>query len=337
MLNNNGLLSGVFKLAGTGSPSNSKTPVSNQLVASYGNIALTGSTNPQTMVIIPNYKGMPMSSFKISLSVTDTTGATVPSGVFSIENVIQSIKLQTKDGKNIFDFNGSLLDISTTARYLNPAGLVNNSPTPADSTASTAYTETWDIIIPFGVAAKFFNCKLFVTFNTLASRATTGNSMTSTINYLRIYANYHDVAVVDQQIINQTIPISGTGSINLQPNLIDTRTYYMQAYQYGGVESSSATDSVIGSTGNGITFTPDGNLYYQNSPLQTFIDKENTQYPNTISIGVGHETGLINLFTDPFVAGASTEFTIDFTGTPSTGGSSGQSGQIRSIWVVNLQ
>ena len=313
-------------------------PVNEQLVASYGSIALGSGPAPQNMVLIQNYNGLPMSSMKLHLSVTDTTGGTTaPSGVFSIENTMQELKLQTNSGINLFDFNGTLLDISTTSRYLNPVGLVNNAPTPADSAVSTAYKADWDIVLPFAVAAKYFPLKLFFTASPLASRATTLNAMTSTINTLSVYASYHPISVFDQTIVNQTIPVSGTGQINLAPQLLQDRTYYMQAYQYGDVENSSASDSSIGSTGNGITFTPNGQLYLQNAPLQSFITTENTKYPNTISTGVGHETGMINLFTNTFKATSATQFNIDFTSAPSTGGYAGQSNQIRSIWVMNLQ
>lgn len=338
-----GLVSSLKQLvsgsAGTvASTSLSTPPVNEQLVASYGSIDLDSNLQPQNMVLIQNYNGLPMSSMKIHLEVEDTTGTTVPSGVYSIENTIQSLKLQTNSGLNLFDFNGQLLDISNTARYLNPAGLVNNSPTPADSAASTAYTEDWDIIIPFAVAAKWFPLKLFFTASPLASRASTLNSMTSTINNLSVYASFHPISVSDQSIVNQTISVPGTGSTNLSSQLIQNRTYYMQAYQYGDVQGgSSATDSPIGTSGNGITFTPNGQLYLQNAPLSGFISTENTKYPNTVSTGVGHETGMVNLFTNTFQATAATNFTIDFTSAPSTGGYGGASKQIRSIWVMNLQ
>lgn len=332
-----GLLSGLLNKTAASSAV-SAPPVNEQLVASFGSIALGAGPAPQNMVQIQNYNGLPMSSMKLHLSVTDTTGATTtPSEVFSIENVIQELKLQTNSGINLFDFQGTLLDISTTSRYLNPVGLVNNSPTPADSATSTQYTQTWDIVLPFAVAAKYFPLKLFFTASPLASRATTLNAMTSTINTLSVYASYHPISVFDQAIINQTIPVSGTGQINLAPQMLQDRTYYMQAYQYGAVEGSGASDSPIGSTGNGITFTPSGQLYIQNAPLQSFITTENTKYPNTVSTGVGHETGMVNLFTNTFKASAATQFNVDFTSAPSTGGYAGQSGQIRSIWVMNLQ
>ncbi|MEM3265762.1 MAG: hypothetical protein QXH07_07395 [Thermoplasmata archaeon] len=312
-------------------------PVNNQLVASFGSIALNSNLQPQNMVQIPNYNGLPMSSFKISLNVTDTTGSTAPSGVFPIETVIKELKIQTNNGINIVDFDGALFDISNTARYLNPVGLINNSPTPADSAASTSYTADWELIVPFGIDAKYFPLKLFFTAAPLSYRATTLNGMTSTINSLKIYASYHPISIVDQAIVNQTIPVPGTGTINLQPQYPLNRTMYMQAYVYGAVQSSSATDSPIGVNGSGITFSPNGALNIQNAPLQTFIDEENTKYANTVSAGVGHEVGMVNLFTPPFVTNAATQFSIDFTSAPSTSGAEGQTNQIRSIWLMNLQ
>ena len=329
-----GILKGLFG----GAPAAPAAPVDNQLVASFGTTSLGGNTLPQNMVEIPAYRGLAASSFRLHLSVTDTTGATTaPSGVNSIENVIKNITLQTASGKNIVNMDGSLLDISNTARYLDPQGLINNSPTPADSATSTAYTDSWDITVPFAIANKHFPLKLFVTYNTLSSRATTLNSMTSQINALNVYMSYHPISVLDQAIVNQTIPVSSTGNINLATQYLLNRLYYMQAYVYGDVQASSATDSPIGATGQGVTFTPDGSLYMQNSPLQSFINLENSKYPNTVSTGVGHETGMVNLFTNPFKATSSTQFNVGFTSAPSTGGASGQSNQIRSIWVMDLQ
>lgn len=331
-----GLLNGILNKNKIVAPSVTASPVNEQLVASFGSISLGANISPQNMIEIPNYNNLPISSIKLHLSVTDTTSTTAPSGVFPIECVINELKLQTKSGKNLFDFYGSLLDISTTTRYLNPVGLVNNSPTPADSAVSTSYTSTWDIVIPFAINPAHFPLKLFFTANAIGSRATTLNGMTSTINSLQIYASYHPISVIDQSIVNQTIPVAGTGTINLANQYLQDRTYYMQGYQYGAVESSSATDSPIGAGGSGITFTPNGQLYIQSAPLETFITTENTKYPNTISTGVGHETGLINLFTNTFKATPSTQFNVGFTSLPSTGGSAGQSGQIRSIWVMDL-
>ena len=91
----------------TASTSLSTPPVNEQLVASYGSIDLNSNLQPQNMVLIQNYNGLPMSSMKIHLEVEDTTGTTVPSGVYSIENTIQSLKLQTNSGLNLFDFKSS--------------------------------------------------------------------------------------------------------------------------------------------------------------------------------------------------------------------------------------
>lgn len=340
-LNSDGLIGQIVNaIGGSGTTgSGSVAPVNDQLVASFGSITLNAGLQPQNMVQIPNYNGLPYSSFRIHLSVTDTTGNTTAVVTpYSIENVIHGFNLQTKDGKNIFNFAGDQLDISNSARYLDPNGLINNAPNPANSVTATTTTSTWDIIIPFAVSQKYAPLKLFVVFNPVASRAATINLLGSVVNSMQVFASYHQVNVIDQAVINQTIPNSSTGNIALQSNYLLNRTYYLQAYNYGQVQGASAADTYIGTSGNGITFTPNGSLYLQNVPLATFIAKENAKYPNTVSAGVGHEVGMVNLFSDPFVATASTQLTIGFTTAPSTQGCyGGAANQMRSIWVVNLQ
>jgi hypothetical protein len=132
-------------------------------------------------------------------------------------------------------------------------------------------------------------------------------------------------------IKNISIPVSATGTAVLNPYFDQGRNYLLQAYQYGVVSTTnSSADNSIGSTGTGITFTPNGSLTISNAPLQTFIDKENIAYANTVSTGVGHVYGLINLFTNPFNANPSTNLSINFTSAPSVYGGSNQ---IRTIWI----
>lgn len=313
--------------------------VDNQLLFSIGSTALTANVNPQTVQVVPNYYGLPMTSFKITLTVADTVGSSsAPTGVNAVETALKNFQVQTNDGRNITLFDGSFLDISATSRYITQGGLYNASPTPADTTTSTTYTSTWNIIVPIHINASFFPLKVYTSFNTIGSRATTLNSMTSTVS-LSMYGNYHNVPSpigngAQIKIVNRTIPVTGTGTPPLQQYYDQGSVVYLQAYQYGKLSTTDSTqDNAIGSSGTGITFTSDGSLQTSNAPLQSFIDKENIAYANTISAGNGHVYGLINLFTSPFVVTAATNLSINFTSTPSvTGGTD----QIRSIWVEGL-
>lgn len=328
-----GIVAGITG-KGSGVPA-APTEVDNQLVAAFGTDALTASTQPQNMVLIANYYGLPLTSLKFSLEVTDTTGGTTaPSGVTAIETVLKTIQLQTKSGVNLLMMDGTQFDLSLAARYLTQGGIYNPSPIPADSAVSTAYPKTWNIILPLSVRASDFPLKLFVTYNTLGSRATTLNSMTSSVNYLNVYGNFSQHAFVPAMIKTITIPEAATGNINLQQYLDQGKTYLFQAYEYGTPSTTDATqDNPIGEAGTGITFSRNGSLEVSNAPLQTFIDKENIAFPNTISAGVGHVYGVIDLFTTPFTASAATQLSINFTSAPS---GAGTASSMRAIWVEAL-
>lgn len=292
--------------------------VNDQQIVSYGSVALGGNLLSQNVVQVPNYKNLDISSLTLQLSVSSTTSTSAPTGVVPIESVIKSLEIQSINGKDIWrPLDGSLFDISNFARYLNPAGVVNNSPFFPTAVSTTA-TTTWNVNIPFGINRKHFPLKVFVTFNTLASCATTLNTMTVTVSSFTILASYHDIKPADIMLKPISVPITAAGNASLQQYYDQGHVYYSQILSYGNVQggTTAASDNPIGSTGTGITFTPDGSLYLSNVPLQAFIQKENNTYPNTVSAGVGHETGMVNLFTNPFVATAASQLSVDFTSTP---------------------
>lgn len=186
----------------------------------------------------------------------------------------------------------------------------------------------------FRCVPRTFPLKLFTTYNTLASRATTGYNMTSTINYFQVYGNFANHSFTPAQIRNISIPVSGTGQITLQQYYDQGKNYLFQAYEYGAPSTtSSGNDTYIGTAGTGITFTRNGSLEISNAPLQTFIDKENIAFPNTVSAGVGHIYGVIDLFTDPFIANPATNLAIYFTTAPN---GAGVANNLRTIWVEQI-
>lgn len=324
MFNPNGIIAKLTGNRSSGSlaAQNTGVPVVNDIqIASYGSIALGGNLATQNVVQVPNYKGLDISSLTLSISVSQTNGTTAPTGVSNVETAIKNLEIQAANGRDIWRLDGSLYDISNFARYLNPAGVVDNSPF-LSTTASTTVTSTFNVNVPFGIPASAFPLKLFTTFNTLDSMATTLNGTTVTVSSMSIVASYHKINPNPVQLKAISVPVSATGTVQLNQYLDQGKTYYSQFISYGNAQQSGATDSPIGSTGTGITLTPDGSLYLQNAALQSFISKENNAYPNTVAVGTGHETGLVNLFVNPYVASAATQFSIDFTSTPSVAGNS---------------
>jgi hypothetical protein len=325
MVNSNGIIANLqnaLNKTSTTSASNTGIPaVNDQQIASFGSYTLGSNLGTQNVVQVPNYKGLDISSISLSIELSQVNGSTSPSGMANVETAIKTLEIQAANGKDIMRLDGSLYDISNFGRYLNAAGVVSNSPI-LETTASTTFTPSWNINIPFAIPASLFPLKLFVTFNTLSSMASTLNSMTVEVTSFKIVASYHKVNPTPMQLKAISIPVSATGTAQLNQYLDQGKTYYSQFMSYGDVQTSSDTDDPIASTGTGITFTPDGSLYISNASLQSFISKENNAYPNTVSTGVGHETGLVNLFVNPYVASAATQFSVDFTSTPSVAGNS---------------
>jgi len=316
MTNIGSVLSGYLGGSGSSSAGSNGNPtaVNNQLVASFGSTNLSTTLISNNMVLIPNYYNLDMSSIKIALSVSDVIGTTAPTTATVIETLLKNFQLQTNAGRNLMILDGSQFDISNISRYLNAQGVINNSGLAGTTTTSTTSSSIYNVIIPMAVNRKWFPLELFTTYNTLASRAATLNSLTtSTVNSLQVFANYHALNPPDLQLKTISIPVAGTGTTSFNQFYDQGKTYYSQYISYGDAQEADAADTFIASSGTGITFTRNGSLEVSNAPLQTFIDKENLAYPNTVSAGVGHETGLINLFTDPFVATAATQFSINFT------------------------
>lgn len=309
------------KSLGTGGNAAQNVPVvGSQLVASYGSITLSAGLQTQNVVLIPNYKNLDISSLTLQLNTSITNTATAPTNVNGIESVIKQFTIQANNGKNIWQpLDGSLYDISNYGRYLNTAGVVDNSPA-FSATVSATVPQTWNINIPFAISRTLFPLKLFTTFNVNAAIAGTTNGSTAVVNSMSVLASYHDLGLKDAksqvQLKPISVPVVAAGTASLQQYYDYGRVYYSQILSYGDVQNSDASDSPIGSTGTGITFTPNGELYNSNVPLEAYIAQENNRFPNTVAAGIGHETGLVNLFTDPFVAGAASELSIDFTSTP---------------------
>ena len=333
-----GPLSSLFGASQAGAVSNAVSapvkvsqPVKNRFLTTQTATLGSAQTAAPTFQI-PNFNGLPMSSLsmKVSTSVTDTTTTAT---VLGVESAIAQFQLTDNVGNILMQLDGRKNDISLTARLFSNNGQYNPSPYLTGTSSSSAtpgtYTASWNIEYPFSIPASKFPLNLNVVFSALGDLSQ-GNSdgITAGSVTLSVYGSYIAHSFTYAKIRSIDIPVSATGNITLNTFYDQLQTYLLQAYQYGA-------DSNIGISGNGITFSTDGSLQQLNNPLQQYINEENLNYPNSVSSGVGHIGGFINLFSPVFTQTAATQLSIDFTSTPSLLNSN-YSKETRSYWVEQL-
>ncbi|MEM0050103.1 MAG: hypothetical protein QXW39_06190 [Candidatus Bathyarchaeia archaeon] len=335
--NPSGLLSGLLTSKQTGSTTAAAAvskPVNAQPVK--GRFLTTQSATLGAAQVaaptfqIPNFNGLPMSSLKfaINTSITDTTTTAT---VLPVESVIAQLQLTDNVGNIIMQLDGRKNDISLSARLFSNNGQYTPSPYLTGTTSNSAtpgtYTASWNIEYPYSIPASAFPLNLNVIFSGFGDLATAGAAgLTAGSASISIYGDYVNHSFTYAKLRSIDIPIAGTGTITLNTFYDQLQTYLLQAYQYG-------SDSVIGP--NGITFSTDGSLQQLNVPLESYIDEENLNYPNSVSPGVGHINGFINLFSPAFKETAATQLQINFASVPSLLNPN-YSGKIRSYWVEAL-
>jgi hypothetical protein len=225
--------------------------------------------------------------------------------------------------------DGRKNDISLSARLFSNNGQYNPSlyltGTSSNATAaSTTYTSTWNIEYPYSIPASAFPLNLNVVFSGFGDLATANaSSIASGTASLSLYGSYIPHSFTYAKLRSIDIPVSGAGEITLNTFYDQQQNYLLQAYQYG-------SDSNIGA--NGITFSTNGSLQELNVPLQSFIDEENLAYPNSVSSGVGHINGFINLFSPAFTATAATQLQVAFANAP-TLLNPNYTDRVRTYWV----
>jgi len=280
---------------------------------------------------IPNFNGLPMSSFKLTLNTSVTSTATATT-VLPAEAAIAELQITDNVGNILLQLDGRKNDISLTARLFSNNGQYNPSPylTGTSSNAlaaNTTATAVWNIEYPFSIPASAFPLNLNVVFSSLGDLVPSGAAaLASGSATLSIYGSYVAHSFTYAKVRSIDIPVTGAGTITLNTYYDGLQTYLLQAYQYGN-------DSVIGS--NGITFSTDGSLQQLNVPLENYIQEENLNYPNSVSSGNGHINGFINLFSPAFKESAATQLQINFATAPSLLNSN-FANEVRTYWVEAL-
>lgn len=330
--NPSGLLSGLLGSAQKGVASAvpqakpTAQPVKGRFLTTQ-TATLGASQSAQPTFQIPNFNGLPMSSLKFSVS-TSVTDTTTTATVLPVESVIAQLQLTDNVGNILMQLDGRKNDVSLTARLFSnngqylPSGYLTG--TTSSSATPATYTASWNIEYPFSIPASAFPLNLNVIFSGLSDLATAGaTGLTAGTATISIYADYVAHSFTYAKIRSIDIPVSGTGNITLNTFYDQLQTYLLQAYQYGA-------DANIGS--NGITFSTDGSLQQLNVPLQSYINEENLNYPNSVSSGVGHVAGFVNLFSPAFRQTAASQLQITFGTAPSLLNPN-YTDKVRSYWV----
>lgn len=158
----------------------------------FSSIALGSNPVPISNSNLKFPNNYPLSNLQLTIVVTDTTGgSSAPSGVNSIESAISQLQIIGSSGKPIFIANGSFGELTRWQQILNDNQAYTAAPTPADTSTSTAYPVTWLLSLKHLVIdPSEAPLTVQVLPNTLASRATTLNAMTSSITSITVAANF---------------------------------------------------------------------------------------------------------------------------------------------------
>ncbi|MEM3859086.1 MAG: hypothetical protein QW478_06725 [Candidatus Micrarchaeaceae archaeon] len=258
-----GKTSSVAGLAGS-------QPVYGQNIISVGSTSLGATPVTINLPNIDSYNGNPIVNLNFSISVTDTTGSTAPSGVNSIESIIKKFSLQSLNGfgEPIIDFDGTYGEFTRWQRLINVKGIYVSAPTPADSAASTPYTATWTFGLQFYIPAVLFPLKPTLTLNTLASRTTGSTTLASSVvNSISVTADY--VASAGARTRLKKIPISDatTGTFLISSYLDKNVVFNQFAFDFGADSNLNAT--------NTFNLAYQGQQKITNLPYQNIINAEN--------------------------------------------------------------
>lgn len=307
---------GIFKKKGS---SGSSVPdLKDQLMYDSGQVNLGASTVPLTPNVFSPYGKRNLKGMKITFTVTETTGTSVPTGWMPIETALKKFQLSSGKGSGsvLFNMDGTKNDLSIWARYLTFQGKYTPSTTPSGQAASTTYTYVWNLVIPYGINFSDFDLRPEFELNTLASLTTGANALASGTARLQVYGTFTKEAVPTAILKAAQVSNLGSGTANLGYNYDKGVVIQSQFLQYG----ADADINTIYFAANGET--PE----LPNISLQSLIDREDTVYPVS-----GHVAGIVNLFTDAFNASGVTALNIDFASAPSL--LNGTSGILREYWI----
>lgn len=258
----------------------------------------------------------------LDFNVTDTTGTTVPSGVNSAETAFTLLSITGASGKQLINVQPNSGDpLRRLQHRFNPTGYYNTPPTPADSSASTAYSVNYTVLLqnwtiyPEEFAGQGLSCQIGL--NTLSSRATTLNSMTSTVQ-VTAYADFVPLVNPLPRTVVRVKPVTGIAAANF-----DFGTY-LDTAPILDISVDAGADSNISST-NSFNVLQNNVPFVSNATYQNVINQEDLLY----NITTPHIAGFfpLNVLKGMKVLNAASNkesVQVNFSTAPDASGTSGQ-------------
>lgn len=296
---------------------------SQALLYQGSSISMATNTQAETSNQIRNPNGLPLSNLYFDIAVTDTTGSTsAPSGVNAIDTALTQFTIFGASGNQLMNIQPNVGDPFKHLQHrLNSSGYYNTAPTPADSSTSTAYEVHYNVVLGnWTIFQNQFPLSIQYTVNTQSSRATTLNSMTSTVQ-LSVYGAFVKNAPLPPTRINVK-PVTGIAASNFYFD-----TYLDQTPIYDLSVDVGSADSNIASGSSAINFTENGNSLIPNTSYQNIINAEDQLY----NITTPHITGFFPLNVLSGMRGrvinpatAADSLQVNFSSQPNVGSTSGK-------------
>lgn len=314
------LLGGLTRRTQSPSANNAK-PQSNTQLFQSSTTSLTAATQTITVNNIKNPNGYAAHNIIFDLNITDTTSTTVPSGVNAVNSAYTSFQVIGASGRQLLNIQPNSGDPFERLQHrLNLAnGMYNTSPTPADSATSTTYSSDYiPIFHDWVIYPEEFPLEVKFTLNTLSSRATTLNSMTSTAQ-VTMYADFVPLARALPRTILRVKPVTGIAAANF-----DFGTY-LDAAPLIDVSVDAGADTNI-SASNSINVAVNNNALISNTAYQSVINREDYLYSGISSPHIGGFFPLNVLNGMPVLNPRAEKDTVEFnfSSQPSASGTTGQ-------------
>jgi hypothetical protein len=284
-------------------------------------VTLGSSTQTVTVNNIRNPNGLPMSNLYLDFSITDETGTTAPSGVSAVDSAFTNLTIYGASGKQLLNVQpNSGSPLTKLQHRLNFNGYYNTAPTPTDTSASTSYTADFNVLLSnWIIYPEEFPLTASITINTLSSRASTLNGMTSTAQ-VSAYGAFTAQSVGMPRTQIRVKPVTGITATNYYfDQFLDTTNIYDIAIDAG-------TDTNIVSGAGGINVLVNNNSIIPNTSKQSVINAEDVTYSN---ISTPHIAGFFPLNVlrgmrtlNPSIEKDSVQ--VNFADAPTASGTSGQ-------------
>ena len=314
-----GLFGNAQTNLGQTTSSNNQTEYNGATIVSTGTVSLGSNTQQIALTQIPNFYGLPMTRFNIQINITDTTGTSLPitNGTSGLVNgastSVYELVFYGQSGQPIIDMKGGDNDFINVAKLLNAYGSNQSDVSATYTTTSTAQsTLSFEQLISKEIPASEFPLNPVLIINTLQSRATTLNGLTSTANVV-IQADYENVSVVRTKLRSYYLTGITTGTLPVQAQLDKSVQVLAQGYYF-------ATDSNLNTT-NTFNFSNNGYPLINQYGRSQFISKENVLNPANPHINGYYPLSLI--YNKHWNSNASTTLQFNIANVPVINGVSG--------------